>query len=97
MSLDRDFMIEFHLNGPMHRAPTGGYALGDVCLMRMSQIMCLFPAHQQIRTVEHGWTLDVHVDSWDKVEKAFRRQFLGQKVVALDNSAIRPDPPEGEE
>lgn len=83
MKLDNDYMIEFHLNGPMHRAPTRGYALGDICLLRISQIMCLFPAHQQVRTIEHGWTLDVHADDWERVEKAFRSQFLGNHVFAV--------------
>jgi hypothetical protein len=45
---------------------------GERVLLRVSQIMCLFPEHRQIRTVEHGWTLTVHPDCWLAVVKAFQ-------------------------
>ena len=77
-----DFMIQFRLRGPMHRAPTRGYAPGEECLMRIMTIACLFPAHQQVRTVD-GLTLDVYAEDWNKVEKAFRNAFLGNEIKAV--------------
>lgn len=84
---NNDRMIQFRLNGPMKRAPQRGYMPGDVCLLRVSMIICLFPAHEQIRTVENGWTLDVYSEDWPLVEKAFRGAFLGNKVFAVDSEA----------
>jgi hypothetical protein len=56
---------------------------GETVLMRVSQIMCLFPEHRQVRTVENGWTLTVFEEDWPKVEKAFRSAFLGGKVHSI--------------
>ena len=78
-----DCMIEFRLNGPMNRAPKKGYLPGEKCLFRVNMILCLFPEHRQIRTIENGWTLEVYEEDWDKVEKAFRSNFLGGKVHAV--------------
>jgi hypothetical protein len=82
--MTNDLMISFRLKGPMNgRLPNPAKILpAEECLLRLSQIMCLFPKHHQIRTIENGWTIDVFPDDWDKVEKAFRRAFLGQKVEA---------------
>lgn len=78
-------MIEFRLRGPMNnRLPNvGKYQAGESCLMRVSAILCLFPEHRQIRTIENGWTVDVFDDDWDKVERAFRHAYLGGKVHAV--------------
>jgi hypothetical protein len=54
----------------------------EICLMRVSGILCLFPDHYQIRTIEHSWTLQVLEDDWPKVEKAFRSAYLGMPVHA---------------
>jgi hypothetical protein len=48
----------------------------EVCMMRMSCIMCLFPESRQIRTIEHGWTIQVFEEDWKKVETSFREQFF---------------------
>lgn len=45
--------------------------LGELCVLRLSQIMCLFPDRREIRTIEHGWTLTVHADQWERVMEAF--------------------------
>lgn len=76
-------MVEFRINGPMCRAPKRGHEPGEKCLMRVSQILCLFPEHRQVRTTESGWTLDVYEGDWDKVERAFRSAYLGGKVHAV--------------
>ncbi len=78
-------MIQFRLNGPMcNRLPNvGKYQPGEVCLLRVSAIMCLFPEHRQVRTIEHGWTLHVFEEDWDTVEKAFRSAYLGREVHAV--------------
>ena len=44
----------------------------ELCLMRLSGILCLFPEHRQIRTVESGWTVTVCEEDWAQVERAFR-------------------------
>ena len=51
-------------------------------MMRVSAMMCLFPAHRQIRTIEHGWTVTVCEEDWLKVEKMFRYAYLGNEVRA---------------
>lgn len=80
-----DRMIEFRLKGPMNnRLPNVGKPMpGEKCYMRVSMILCLFPEHQQIRTVENGWTVDVCDQDWEKVERAFRNAYLGGKVHAV--------------
>jgi hypothetical protein len=81
-----DRMIEFRLNtGPMeNRIPKVGKRLpGETVLMRVSAMMCLFPELHQIRTFEHGWTIEVWPEDWDKVERAFRHMYLGGKVTAV--------------
>ena len=77
-----DYMVEFRLKGPMHRAPTKGFAPGEKVMMRVRSILCLFPEHHQIRTIESGWTIEVYEEDWPIVEKAFRNAFLGNKVTA---------------
>ncbi len=54
----------------------------EICLLRVSGILCLFPHHHQIRTIEHGWTIQVLEDDWERVEKAFRSAYLGREVHA---------------
>lgn len=80
-----DVMVEFRL--PPTTMPRGRekemQAYGEVCLMRVSQILCLFPEHRQIRTVESGWTVEVCEEDWPRVEKAFRSAYLGGKVHAV--------------
>ncbi len=78
-----DCMIEFRLKGGMNRAPKTGFFAGETCLLRLSQILCLFPDHHQIRTTESGWTIDVYEEDWPKVERAFRNNYLGGKVKAM--------------
>ena len=80
-----DRMIEFRLQGPMNnRLPdVGKFQPGEACLMRVSAMLCLFPLHRQIRTIENGWTVTVFEDDWDKVERAFRNAYLGGKVHAV--------------
>ena len=56
--------------------------IGETCMMRVSAMMCLFPAHRQIRTIEHGWTVTVCEEDWLKVEKMFRYAYLGNEVRA---------------
>jgi len=77
-------MVEFHLADTV--MPRGRekemQARGELCLMRVSQMLCLFPERQQIRTVEHGWTITVCGEDWPIVEKAFRSDYLGGKVTA---------------
>ncbi len=78
-------MIQFRLNGPMNnRLPNVGKPQpGEMCLMRISAILCLFPDHHQIRTIEHGWTVQVFEEDWERVEKAFRSAYLGGEVHAV--------------
>ena len=64
-------MIEFRLEGT-----------AEPVLMRLSQIMCLMPARRHVRTVEHGWTLTVCEEDWDRVEKAFRGAYFGGQIKA---------------
>lgn len=89
MSNRDDRMIEFRLAGVMdNRLPNVGKRKpGEPCLMRVSAMMCLFPDHRQIRTIEHGWTVDVCEEDWSKVEKAFRSAYLGGVVRAMDAAA----------
>lgn len=79
-------MVEFRLKGPMNnRLPNVGKETpGETVLMRVSQILCLFPDHRQIRTTENGWTVEVFAKDWDKVERAFRAAYLGGKVHAVE-------------
>jgi len=85
LSNRNDRMIQFRINGTMNnRLPNvGRHMPGEICLLRISQIMCLFPNHKQIRTVEQGWTLDVYEEDWEKVERAFRNEYLGREVKAI--------------
>jgi hypothetical protein len=64
-------MIEFHLIGSWNDSKGRYEGVGEVCLMRLSAIMCLFPEQRQIRT-ENGWTVTVCEEDWPKVEAAFR-------------------------
>jgi len=67
-------MIEFHLEwtpGPRGRE-NKMQATGERVLMRISSILCLFPEHRQIRTIEQGWTVTVCEEDWAAVESAFR-------------------------
>jgi hypothetical protein len=78
-------MVQFHLDPtPMPRGREKEMqARGELCLMRVSAMMCLFPDHRQIRTIEHGWTVTVCEEDWPKVEKAFRGAYLGMPVHAV--------------
>jgi len=78
----RDRMIAFRLKGPMNnRLPNVGKEMaGEMCFMRVGAIMCLFPEHRQIRTIEHGWTVEVYEEDWANVERAFRAEYLGMEV-----------------
>ena len=80
-----DRMIEFRRKGPMNnRLPkVGQETAGETVLMRVSCIMFLSPEHHQIRTIEHGWTVEVFSEDWEKVERAFRGMYLGGKVHAV--------------
>lgn len=72
-------MVQFRL------APVQvGRGPGEVVLLRVSQIMALFPEHRQIRTVEHGWTLGVYEEDWGTVERSFRSAYLGMPVHAQE-------------
>jgi hypothetical protein len=86
MSARDERMIQFRLQGILikNRLPdVGKYEAGEVCLMRISAMMCLFPEHRQIRTIEHGWTVTVFEEDWERVEKAFRSAYLGREVHAV--------------
>jgi len=78
MSSRDERMIQFRLNPIQNPIQTGGE--GEICLLRISAIMCLFPEHRHIRTIENGWTLTVCEADWPKVEKAFRSAYLGLPV-----------------
>jgi len=56
----RDKVVEF-------RFATGG----EVCIMRVSSMLCLFPTTREIRTIENGWTVQVCEEDWLKVVTAF--------------------------
>lgn len=71
-------MIEFRL-----KATNGSEMPGEVMLLRISQIMALFPRHKHIRTVD-GNTMSVCDQDWDKVEKAFRSAYLGNRVRTVE-------------
>jgi hypothetical protein len=58
-------------------------ARGELCLLRLSAIMCLFPQRRQIRTIENSWTLTVCEEDWPGVEKAFRCAYLGMEIKAI--------------
>ena len=80
-----DRMVQFHLEDTV--MPRGReremQARGEQCLMRVSAMMCLFPEHRQIRTIENGWTVRVCEEDWPKVEMAFRSAYLGMPVHAV--------------
>jgi hypothetical protein len=84
MSARDERMVEFRLED--HPMPRGRekemQAHGETVLMRVSAMMCLFPGHRQIRTIEHGWTVTVCEEDWPKVERAFRSAYLGMPVHA---------------
>lgn len=84
--MSNDRMIEFRLKGPMNnRLPSVGKSQpGERVLFRVSMILCLFPDHCQIRTIENGWTLDVHEEDFPKVERAFRSMYLGNQIKAQE-------------
>lgn len=88
-----DRMIEIRLKGPINnRLPNVGKPIaGEKVLLRISMIMCLFPQHCQIRTVEGGWTLDIFEEDFPKVEKAFRSAYLGNQIYASDALSVIPD------
>jgi hypothetical protein len=94
--MTNEIMVEFRLKGPIGNRLTkrgnevGKNQPGELCLMRVSQMLCLFPAHFQIRTTENGWTVEVYEEDWPKVEKAFRAAYLGGKVSAAE-WASEPD------
>ena len=68
-------MVEFRLNGS-YGGPDG--QPGETVLMRVSQMLCLFPDHQQIRAVSGlAWVINVFPEDWPKVEKAFRSAYWG--------------------
>jgi pyridoxine 5'-phosphate synthase PdxJ len=69
--MTNDFMIEFYI-----------YPTHERILMRVSAMMCLFPEQRQIRTTESGWTVTVEATDWERVEKAFRNAYLGNKIRA---------------
>jgi hypothetical protein len=79
-----DCMVEFRIDPtPMPRGRENEkQAHGETVYMRVSAMMCLFPDHHQIRTIEHGWTVTVCLEDWPKVERAFRACYLGGKVHA---------------
>ena len=81
MSNRDERMVEFRLNGPATGLPLKSQP-GERCLMRVSAMLCLFPEHHQIRTIENAWTVEVFEEDWDKVEKAFRSAYLGREVHA---------------
>ena len=84
MTMMNDMMVEFRLNAFMENrlGKVGKYAPGERVLMRVSAMLCLFPEHHQVRTIENGWTVDVFEGDWPKVERAFRYAYLGAKVHA---------------
>lgn len=67
-------IVEFRTKGPMNnRLPHVGAEMpGEVCLLRIDRIKCLFPVHRQIVT-DDEWTLDVFKEDWEKVVGAFTR------------------------
>jgi hypothetical protein len=71
--MSNDSMVEFHTH-PTH----------ERVLLRVSAMMCLFPEQRQIRTTESGWTVSVEATDWDKVERAFRGVYLGNKIHATN-------------
>jgi hypothetical protein len=85
MSNRDERMIQFRIKGATANAGPriGKETPGEVCLLRISAILCLFPEHRQIRTIEHGWTVTVYEEDWDRVEKAFRGAYLGREVHAV--------------
>lgn len=80
MSARDERMIQFRLDVPRINEPVRP---GEVCLMRVSAILCLFPEHRQIKTIENGWTVAVCKEDWDKVEMAFRYAYLDNEVHAI--------------
>lgn len=79
-----DMMVEFRLKGPMNnRLPNVGKETpGETVYLKVSGILCLFPDHRQIRTMENDWTIEVYEDDWPKVERAFRFMYMGNRVTA---------------
>ncbi len=71
-SAHNDRMIQFRLANT-----------AETCLLRVSMMLCLFPDHHQIRLIENGWTIQVLEEDWDKVERAFRHEYLGREVKAI--------------
>lgn len=58
-------LIEFKLR-------QGSSVHGERVVMPIASILCLFPDHRQIMTVQNGWTLDVSRDDWDRIEREVR-------------------------
>jgi hypothetical protein len=52
------------------KSQTPSTRFGEVVLLRVSQIVMLFPDHKHIRTVD-GVTTHICDEDWYKVEKAF--------------------------
>jgi hypothetical protein len=86
MSSRDERMVQFHL--APNQAPHGRASQGELYLMRISAMLCLFPEHRQIRTIENGWTVEVCEEDWPKVERAFRHAYLGMPVHAAYGQEI---------
>lgn len=93
MSNRDDRMVQFRLpptHMPRGREPEK-QSVGESCLMRVSAMLCLFPEHFQIRTIENGWTVTVCEEDWPKVERAFRSAYLGMPVHAAAIDGQEPE------
>ena len=75
---NNDRMVSFRIHSQIGSVEEPG----ERCYMRVSTMMCLFPEHRQIRTIEHGWTVVVCKEDWQFVERAFRAAYLGNPVHA---------------
>jgi hypothetical protein len=77
-------MVEFRIKSFKNNGPynVGKETPGETVLMRLDHITCLMPTHRQLRT-QDGWTLEVFSEDWDRVEKAFRSNYLGNKVKTI--------------
>lgn len=82
--MNKDIVVEFRIKGPMNnRLPkVGKETPGETCLVRLSEIVCLFPIHHQIR-IKPDYILQVFEEDWPRVEKIFRSEFLANRVHAI--------------